>query len=208
MSYILEALKKSDSERQQQPRSLPLKDLAPLASRKRTTNYPLLIPIILVAILLGIAGTFWYQYYLQTQQTVHVDNHVKKETISSPTLLPTEDATEEIVVDIFEPAPILRLPPVNRKRVYVSDSNIQNSSAYMGIAHLKELPTDIQALIPPLKFVGHAYAKEPARRMIIINNKIVREGDTISTGLTLKEITISGVILNYKTILFQIVLDE
>lgn len=210
MSYILEALKKSDSERQQQPSSLPLKDLAPLASRKRTTNFSLLIPITILALLIGIGTTFWYHNSLQTPQTLQTmkkDPHVKAETTNSPTEVPAPETTKEIVLDVFEPAPIRHLPPIENALASTSENNTQSPSPYADVIHLRELPSDIQALIPPLKFAGHAYAKNPARRMIIINNKIVKEGDTIDNQLILKTITTKGVILSYKAMIFQIVFD-
>ena len=204
MSYILEALKKSDSERKQQSQSLPLQDLAPLASRKRTTSFSLLIPVTLLALLVGIGATTWYQNY---RQTVQEDPPVINSTLTDPTLSPAPEITEEIVLDVFEPAPILHLPAVNTKRIYASKKNVRTHNN-TDIPRLKELPATIQAQIPPLKFAGHAYAQDPARRMIIINNKILKEGDTVDKGLLLKEITANGVILSYKTILFQNVLDE
>jgi len=48
---------------------------------------------------------------------------------------------------------------------------------------------------PNLQFAGHAYSRNPAKRMIIINNSILREGDRINSQLRLMEITPDGVIL-------------
>ena len=72
---------------------------------------------------------------------------------------------------------------------------------------LSELPAELQKSIPAIKLAGHVYAEQPARRMIIINNKIVREGERIGDKLKLIRITWDGVILSHNNRVFQIKLQ-
>ena len=67
-----------------------------------------------------------------------------------------------------------------------------------------QLPPSAQADVGKMKFAGHVYSEDTARRMIMINNKILREGDAIDTDFRLQEITGSGVILLYKSTPFRI----
>ncbi len=69
---------------------------------------------------------------------------------------------------------------------------------------LKDLPVAQQKMIPEINMAGHVYSDEPARRMIMINNKIVREGERIGDNLKLVRITWDGVILSYNNTEFQI----
>ncbi len=69
---------------------------------------------------------------------------------------------------------------------------------------LSELPTEQQKSIPAIKMAGHVYAEQPARRMIIINNKIVREGERVGDKLKLIRITWDGIILSHNNTVFQI----
>jgi general secretion pathway protein B len=43
----------------------------------------------------------------------------------------------------------------------------------------------------------HFYAEEPARRMVRIDNRIVREGQALSEDLVLEEITPGGAIFSF-----------
>lgn len=62
----------------------------------------------------------------------------------------------------------------------------------------------MRAQIPKLSLAGHAYSTSPAQRMVMVNNRIVREGDNIGPDLQLEEITWNGVIFRYKEIQFRI----
>jgi general secretion pathway protein B len=98
---------------------------------------------------------------------------------------------------IQEPAPLTvtqgkdnEMSVINRK---FSDTPTSN-----------QLPPSVQADVGKMKFAGHVYSEDTAGRMIMINNKILREGDTIDTEFRLQEITKSGVVLVYKSTPFRI----
>ena len=69
---------------------------------------------------------------------------------------------------------------------------------------LDELPLSVRAAIPDLRFAGHVYSDQPQKRMIIINSRVVREGDRVDNGLTLERITNRGVVMRFKRSLFQV----
>ena len=69
---------------------------------------------------------------------------------------------------------------------------------------LDELPVAIRAAIPDLSFAGHVYSDVPQKRLIIINNRIVREGDLVTNGLTLEKIDSEGVVLRYESSVFRV----
>ncbi|MBM9530682.1 general secretion pathway protein GspB [Desulfoprunum benzoelyticum] len=69
---------------------------------------------------------------------------------------------------------------------------------------LKDLPPEIRRSIPEISMAGHVYSEVPARRMIMINNKIVREGERVGDQLKLLRITWDGVILRHMNTDFQI----
>ena len=73
---------------------------------------------------------------------------------------------------------------------------------------LKYLPENVRNNIPEIKFAGHAYSDNPTKRMIMINNKIVRERDVIAPKLQLEEITLNGIILNYDSTRFRLEMFE
>ncbi|GIZ50036.1 general secretion pathway protein GspB [Noviherbaspirillum aridicola] len=63
---------------------------------------------------------------------------------------------------------------------------------------LRELPEHIQREIPPLQIGGYIYSPVPADRSVLINKRLLREGDEIAPGLTLEKMTQSGMVLNYR----------
>lgn len=63
---------------------------------------------------------------------------------------------------------------------------------------LEELKNGLGRDLPELKLAGHTYSEVPDQRMIIINNRIVREGQRVEGGIRLEEITWDGLILSYQ----------
>lgn len=68
---------------------------------------------------------------------------------------------------------------------------------------MAELPAAIQQELPPLSTSVHAYSGRPADRMVGINNRLLREGDDVTPGLRLEQITREGMILSYKGYTFR-----
>lgn len=68
----------------------------------------------------------------------------------------------------------------------------------MQIAALRELPEHLQRSIPPLSVGGYIYSANPAERSILLNNRLVREGEQITSGLTLEKMMPKEAVLNYQ----------
>jgi len=60
------------------------------------------------------------------------------------------------------------------------------------------------ASAPPLKVSGASYSENPAHRMLIINRRVVAEGQEVEPGLTLEAITTRSAALNHRGIRFNI----
>jgi general secretion pathway protein B len=68
---------------------------------------------------------------------------------------------------------------------------------------VQDLPDSVQKMLPPIKLAGHVYAKDAAKRMIMINDKICHEGDLLANQLVLEQIVWEGVVLRYQDIRFR-----
>ncbi|WP_334189645.1 general secretion pathway protein GspB [Noviherbaspirillum sp.] len=66
------------------------------------------------------------------------------------------------------------------------------------IASLRELPDHIQREIPPLVINGYIYSPNKADRTVLVNGKLVREGDQVAPDLAVERLTQGGMVLNYK----------
>ncbi len=213
MSYILDALKKSDQERQQgNPPSLyAVHNSIPPARYTSTFKLPLVFSLIIGVIFLGLAclGIFFFTHLQQTWVTdttkatstpllsaepqtpqattlpVHSDLPVPKNELSTPRVV------------IKEKDHILRYIPVEDS-IPEPTTVIETEASRNFPPLFKDLPRQLQAEIPKLKFAGHTFSEEPSQRMIIINGKILKEGDMIDPNTRLAEITWDGVAIDYK----------
>ena len=72
------------------------------------------------------------------------------------------------------------------------------------VIDMSQLPLSIRKELPDLNIAGHIYSNDPMSRLVNINGSIIREGGTVTTGLNVNEITVSGVVLDYGGLLFSI----
>ncbi|MEO8599925.1 MAG: general secretion pathway protein GspB [bacterium] len=63
---------------------------------------------------------------------------------------------------------------------------------------LRELPAQIQRDIPPVVISGYIYSSNKAERSLLINNQLLREGDSVAPGLILEKMLPGAVVLNYQ----------
>jgi hypothetical protein len=78
-----------------------------------------------------------------------------------------------------------------------------NTSTDDSILEFSQLPSEIKEALPDMSITGHIYSNDPMSRMVNINGSIIREGENVSGGLVVDEITLSGVIFIYKGFRFS-----
>lgn len=66
------------------------------------------------------------------------------------------------------------------------------------VGTLRDLPPQIQQEVPQYSVGGYIYSASKADRSVLINKRLLREGDEIAPGFKLETMTPSGMILNYK----------
>jgi general secretion pathway protein B len=91
---------------------------------------------------------------------------------------------------------------------YFSDKQ-QNSThnstlAEQRIFNLNDLPSSVQQSLPPFTISVFIYSEDPNYRMVKINGQMLREGQDLTNGLKLKEITPDGVIFSYQNYRFRV----
>lgn len=194
MSLILDALKKSERERQRdktpglQSIHLPLPPRE-VRSRKRWW----LLAIALVAINGGLLG------YWRLQQPVSAgaasaavaNAPTKSVPVAANSQVPqvaststNTSAAANSVADEYT--------NITPGQLSATESQTENN---LRIEEVSELPDDVRNNLPAMTFSFHVYSSNAQQRTIIINNRRVREGDEVSSGITLQAITEDGVIL-------------
>lgn len=208
MSYLLDALRKSEEERNKS-RVPPVRsgfafvkdDLQP--KNKFTFGLILTSCMLVAAFILG-AGWWWSQKQrpdsvVPEERTrpseIEVDarNDTSSEpspAISKPPAVPTAIETQPTVIETMPAA--------------VEAQTVQPTPFTAEIPYLAEMSIEFQNRVPELKFSGHVYSPEPGLRMIMINDAVAREGTPIGIDLALDEITETGVILRLDQTRFRI----
>lgn len=202
MSYILDALRKSEERRKhKQADRTPLRT-ARIDSRsnradKRRIGGLILTGCMLLAIILLGAGWWWAsQDYIEVKD--NSGNAAPETTI--PKDIPAIEMNQSAKI---EPATNRSSSDAPVEKSAVAEPDAEPSPPPDEIADLTDFPTDIQTRISDMKYSGHVYSPTPSLRMIMIDNVVVREGDHIAADLILAEITENGLIMQLNSTRFQ-----
>lgn len=203
MSFILDALKKSENKHRKKSAQLPRSIHEPVAykiTRPRQWTLWILIFLIINAVLLVWLASSWL---------------TKADDVPVSSLEPTQITERKTVPvrspDVAEviPEKVVTMPPVREsanvdapqptKEPVIIPAALPLSSAAETIYAFQQLPLTIQRQIPDLQMPLHAFNREDSgASMIQLNNRIYREGDKISETLKLAAITEDGAVIRYE----------
>ena len=209
MSYILDALNKSEQE-QRKKRIVPGLDAGHRAGEPgRRPLWPWMLGIC-VLLAANAAGMYWWMGRDATPAPI-AERAAPAEpaaTAQSPAPVPAAPAQ---VVEPVQPQPtvdasegeVLITPADFEARPARAAAN-SNDAGLSEVVSINALPTGIQRQLPDLVFSSHIFASDADLRMVNINGKSLREGDEVSEGLTLGAITEEGVVLTYQDYRFEV----
>ena len=193
MSTILEALKRAEAERNgaaQRPVTL----LPPLAATSR--NPPAwrrpLPWAAFAALAVALASVGWF-----TVNRADSGKQVPASPAPAPEPAPPVVLAPpaELETPAEKPAP---KKPVEKKRAAPEEPKVAKAAPEPAAGTLQDLPPQIQREIPALSVGGYIYSGNKADRSVLINNRLLREGDEAAPGLVIEKMTPSGMVLNYK----------
>jgi len=232
MSYILDALKKSE---QQRGNSTISPDITATAAHPTPAKHRLVLPLILLAAALA-AGWYMLQMnqddrhqspapvsgsmpppppVLHAQKTAAHNRTVPKQpasatNITTAVVVEPEHHASPPVSHATNPLPVFKpiTPTSSVSRIAgslpdVPDSTTQAAPAETNNLAISQLPLSVQQALPAMHIEGHIYDDNPAARMVIVNGTVYREKQHITGVLILEEITPKGVILNYQGHVFH-----
>lgn len=199
MSLILDALKKSEQQRQREkaPGLQSIHQPAVIAARKSVQPWWLwLVAIVIVCNFAFLGYWFWRQQTVAssfTQAAVVPATTQAAEKIDKSQQI-QEAKTQETQSEFTRISPHVAQSQAQTQVL----AQMQSPDAAQRIEEISELPDSIRNNLPAMTFSFHVYSETPEQRTIIINDRRVREGDEINTGLTLQSITQDGVILLFE----------
>lgn len=187
MSYILDALKKSEAERASSVTSdAPIlhadKPVTPVISQ-RWLAVLLMLAISIVLILL------WSAFQISSVESV----------------LPVQDDPPKFPrVDVVQPLlereskPVTQISAAEQQSLpsEKNDRSIAVSSTQMSDAQRAMPPLDVLRNIPQLMVNSHIYSPVAEKRSVVLNNRAYAEGDWVVEGVYIKEITADGLLLD------------
>jgi len=210
MSYILEALKKSDQQRQRGAAPTLQAAQITVAAPKR----PLFIYYgLLAAVLLGAGIMIGWLRPWQPELPPPVTEPIAAKSpisISQQTASASLTAPPEMLGAMKPNNPALVNSGTPGAAAPIPDKPMPEKSASIaGVAQeqkailFDELPLQIQQEIPAMTVQLHSYSGNPSERLVYINSIRLREGESLMLGLRLEQITPDGMIFSYKGYRFK-----
>lgn len=198
MSYILDALKKSERQRRH-GEALIFKQVTP------DTMPGFLRPMLFV--LAGVAllvGAITAVYVLEKNPPV-VATAVPNESRPAVPPAPIEDLAEQAAVENMSKASSAPAAPLSASTAAPAPVAAPSPVAGFGqVPWLSALPEVFRNSLPPLTVNIHVYTPEESQRILYINNRPVGRGEQIEGGVVMEEIVQDGVILRFRGQLFKL----
>lgn len=226
MSYILDALRKSDQQRKHG--AAPTLRMVPVAAVAPKQPAFLLYGLF-AAVLLGAGIAIGWLRPWQPVQPPAPQAVAAKPLDSSPrqaapvppgiTREPVPELRPQQSVPAAQsapaPAPMNRVKPAGANAMTRSTAPIAAKTApkeatpapeesvdtgrrKQKVMTMAELPVPMKDQIPKMSINVHVYSSEPADRLVGIDGRVLREGDYPAPDLRLEQITPDGMILSYK----------
>ncbi len=186
MSFILEALKKAESERLRGAvpdlHHMPVTALP--SSQQRSIFFS---PLFWIVITLGL-GVLLAIVYFTSRAAANVAPAVQTQIPRAPSI-PSMASTQR--------TPVRRAPPTS-----APPSTIPNPEVAMptstSLPLRNELPAHIQQSIPQFIVGGYIYADKAEDRSVILNQKLRHEGELVAPDLVLEKMTRSGMVFRFR----------
>jgi general secretion pathway protein B len=232
MSYILDALKRADAERERgqvpglhSQASVPTPSAAP---RRVATRWPV-GALLGVGLLLVAAGLWWNSR--PGEPTVAVQPPPIAAPVERPLPaaeppaagrpLPPSVAQEQLpgltpAQPILAPTPAPGPPsstatsaPARTAPAIAPPSEAKALPALpgdtdAGVRRFADLSPQQRAQLPQLSVAGASYSANPAHRMLIVNGAVVHEGQEVAPGMTLERIGLHEAVIRQGSLRFSI----
>lgn len=219
MSYILDALRKSEHDRQMSA-GLSVGLLYPIEIKRKRNLWPILTLLVL-AVMATFALTWWVwsPSTLTPSTLTKVTNTINKpaitvipqpQTISQETFLAPKIIPEKILHEPKTRAkPEKPIPEYAHKKIPVPHPDARQkpptqTDSLASASAVINNATSVDPLknLPPLEISGYIH-NEQSGNLAIINNQLVHEGEEILPGLMLVKILENSAIFSYRGYVFS-----
>ena len=222
MSLILEALKKSEAERQRgkAPGLFVEQAVVPVRSRRATPGWAYVAGVLLVV----VVGVFVWREWSR-EAAVPAQTQVSAPTavpplppagedrgegepgasmvaptvaLPPPQASPAREAASPDVARMPAPAPVPAPRPVPAQTPTQAPTITELPAPTNTLPRLTDLPASERNALPPLKITMHVYADEPSQRFVILDGRRHGEGANPADGVVIQEIRRDGLVLSLR----------
>ncbi len=222
MSYILDALKKSEQQRGNgkipDVQTVHSSNLNYRDEKKAYWPY-----FLIAAILLNLIAIVYFILDKEPKSDIsasNVENAVKiaeekntqgnistlKVAPNSETNIPVRTSEKPDTINTPLISPPVQEKPANTKtkeqEISPPVKTAENNSSE-NILEYYDLPESLSRQIPTITVSAHIYSSNPLQRSIVINNNFLEEGDHVLDDLILQEITMDGAIFEFNGTRFR-----
>jgi general secretion pathway protein B len=225
MSYILEALRRAEAQRQRgavpglhaQPASAALADpgLARQAGARRSWR----LVWILAAVLLLAAGARWWlgpsgpsgleptvgpAQPFAVAPVARIAAPAVEPALAAPLAVPVAPALAASAAAVNAAALPPRVASSAALPLLAAPLPATALASAPRLPTLAELPETVRRELPVFTLGGSVYAEQASQRMVIINGQVMREGDRLAPELLLQQIRLKSVLLDYRGQRFEL----
>jgi general secretion pathway protein B len=209
MSYILDALKKADAERERGTVPGLHSQALGQVDDDEGDSHKAIAPAIWISSGVGICLLGILSWQLLTREAPPA-SAVPTPELASAARPPAPQALPDRAAPYPPPpAPTSHKPMAERTPARAPLRDEPKAPASSGatatalqssalVSSLNELPEDVRRDLPQLVIGGAMYSDTPSSRMLIINSQVFHEGDQPHQGLTLEEIRLKSAIFKYR----------
>jgi general secretion pathway protein B len=197
MSYILEALKKSQAERQLG--SAPTISAVPVGAAPQAAGHasrrPAWIALAALVLAAALALLAWRLMAPAPKAVAPVAPVVVAQAPAAPppplAVVPSSSPPPLAVVPSSPPPPkpVAKAAPAKAAPPPATDDE--------RLPLLREMPEAIQRTVPTLVFGGYMYSKNPADRLLLIDKALRHEGEEVAPGLVLEKLLPKAAVMNF-----------
>jgi general secretion pathway protein B len=196
MSYILDALKKADAERERGGvPGLHTRQITPGPSLQKPPRSFSQWVVLVGALVLTIVVVVWWEVRAPDTGVGTLPAAVMQPVTPAPLVAAPAPAVSVPSV-VTPPPPIVRPEPrAPVKQPPLAPSNAQTAPPASTPAVpaapaplLGELPVEVRSQIPALAISGSVYSDNPSQRLLLINGQVLSQGSTVAQDVTLMEI--------------------
>lgn len=223
MSYILDALRKAEAERERGsvPNIHAQPAFAGAPARGARPRSRVWIAVAVVGVLLVIAAALpWF--FMADRSAVPAPVAAAPAPLVAPTPVPTTMPASAAAAPAKVPAPttaptataaavpVQPAPvPVRKPRPAPAVTSAATAAAAASATEervyaMNELPDDIRRQLPGLSVGGSMYSTTPASRLVIVNGQVLHEGDRLTPELVLQQIKLKAAVFAFKGYRFTI----